>query len=370
MRIALLEPYFTGSHAQWARQFQKHSSHEVKIFSLPGRYWKWRMHGGAIELSKQYLHALRNGEEFDLVIASDMLDLTVFLALTKATTPMALYFHENQFAYPWSERDRDILAGRDQHYGFINYVSALSSTVNFFNSQYNLESFLCNVERFLRSMRDYRCLETLTDLKERCRVLPLGMELQKPFELASFPSSPSNASPLILWNHRWEYDKNPEAFFQVLTRLSKEGSNFRLAVLGESFGQPEPLFEQAREDLKSHIVHWGYLENRDSYYQWLRSATLLPVTSNQDFFGISVIEATVAGAIPILPRRLSFPELIDDKEHPTLYYSSDEELYTVVKRFLSNPFYEPLTELSQELLRFDWKNLVEDYDACFQELCP
>ena len=49
-------------------------------------------------------------------------------------------------------------------------------------------------------------------------------------------------TPLILWNHRWEYDKNPEEFLQALLRLDEQGLDFRLAILGKYFCQQYPIF--------------------------------------------------------------------------------------------------------------------------------
>ena len=96
MRIVLLEPYYTGSHAAWADGFARHSSHEVTVLSLPGQFWRWRMQGGAVSLAREYrARALCP----DLILATDMLDLPLFLALTRDLTtgiPTAIYFHENQ----------------------------------------------------------------------------------------------------------------------------------------------------------------------------------------------------------------------------------------------------------------------------------
>ena len=52
MKILILEPYFTGSHKQWALGYKKYSKHEVNILSMKGQFWKWRMHGGAVTLAK------------------------------------------------------------------------------------------------------------------------------------------------------------------------------------------------------------------------------------------------------------------------------------------------------------------------------
>ena len=54
MNILIIEPYYTGSHKQWVDGYKKFSKHEIKILSLKGQFWKWRMHGGAITLAKMY----------------------------------------------------------------------------------------------------------------------------------------------------------------------------------------------------------------------------------------------------------------------------------------------------------------------------
>ena len=89
MKILIIEPFFTGSHKSWIEGYQYSSAHEINILSLPGRFWKWRMHGGAITLAKKY-----NKLQFqpDLILATDMLNLPVFQSLIKSTCPMAIYF--------------------------------------------------------------------------------------------------------------------------------------------------------------------------------------------------------------------------------------------------------------------------------------
>ncbi|MEM1220563.1 MAG: DUF3524 domain-containing protein, partial [Bacteroidota bacterium] len=72
MRIWLIEPFFTGSHATWAKGLQAHSSADIDILSLNGRHWKWRMFVGAISLGEQ---ARAKDEIPDLILATDMLAL-------------------------------------------------------------------------------------------------------------------------------------------------------------------------------------------------------------------------------------------------------------------------------------------------------
>ena len=126
MKIVLLSPYHSGSHRAWAEGYAAHSAHEIQLLTMQGRFWKWRMHGGAVTLARQFL---ATGTKPDLILTDGMLDLTTFMALTRHVThdiPFALYMHENQLTYPLPA---DPTTGamrrnhneRDHHYVFINY---------------------------------------------------------------------------------------------------------------------------------------------------------------------------------------------------------------------------------------------------------
>lgn len=229
-KILLIEPYFTGSHKDWALGLAEHSHLDIRLLTLEGRYWKWRMHGGAVSLAEKFRQL-----EFqpDLILATDMLDLTTFLALTRDRTahiPAAVYFHENQITYPWSQGDRDVLHARDHHYGFINFSSALAADAVFFNSRYHKDSFLAELPKFLNHFPDHKEQDSVGLIAEKSSVLYVGLGLNR---LQSLRPSPhiGNKIPVILWNHRWEYDKNPEDFFKVLTSLDRCGLDFRVVIL-------------------------------------------------------------------------------------------------------------------------------------------
>ncbi len=355
MKICLLEPFFGGSHKSWAEGLQKHLDAEVHILSLKGKHWKWRMHGGAISLAKQF-NALE--QSFDLLLATDMLDLNIFLAHTRRKTegvPVAIYFHENQLSYPWSSTDQDVDKGRNLHYAFINYASALAADQVYFNSEYHRSSFLNELERFLRFYPDERNLDELPKLRERSEVLPIGMEL-KAFDAIKIKKVKGPRQ--ILWNHRWEYDKNPASFFELLRELQTEGIAFQLAVLGESFAQEPKEFVAAKKQFSNEISHWGYVDSFEEYAQILWSSHLLPVTSIQDFFGISIVEASYCGVTPMLPNRLSYPELCSGK---FLY----QDLNQTIKQALTD---SSLESARSEVNRFDWSVLAPQYLSSFEKL--
>ena len=361
LNIVLLEPFFSGSHQQWAEGLQKYSRHNIVILSLPGRHWKWRMHGGAVSLAKQF-NELNN--QPDLILGTSMLDFSTFIGLTKdksAGIPTAIYFHENQLTYPWSPQDRDVKHKRDNHYAFINYTSAIVADKVFFNSVYHLESFIGALPKFLNQFPDKREKENIDFIQQKSEVLHLGMDL---FRFDKFRHHTVNDEPVLLWNHRWEYDKNPKEFFEILFKLEDEGIKFKLIVLGEQNDMNPPIFDEAKSKLKNRILHWGYAETFEEYARLLWKADILPVTSNQDFFGGSVVEAMYCGCFPVLPNRLVYPEHLSDQQIEECLYTDGElfeKLRSTIKKWVNQEF-------SFDVKRYDWNRIINQYDCTFTSL--
>ncbi len=368
MRLFLLEPYYVGSHAAWSDELAARSRHQVEILALPGRHWKWRMHGGAVTLAREFIS---RDQRADLLLASDMLDLSTFLALTRRCNggvPAVLYFHENQLTYPWSLRDADPPARRDAHYGFINYSSALAADRVLFNSRYHRQAFLEALPGFLESFPDYREKNTVEVIAQRSEVLPLGLDLHRFDAYGPGPDPDSDSPPLLLWNHRWEYDKNPEEFFQALFLLQEQGCDFQVAVLGENFTRRPAIFEEARKRLGDRIVQFGYAADFAGYARWLWRADIVPVTAIHDFFGISVVQAMYCHCHPLLPRRLAYPEHVPVAQRADYFY---EDFGDLVGR-LGHLLEQVGTLRRQRHIRgfvegYDWSRLGDRYDALLAE---
>ncbi len=361
MNILLIDPYFTGSHKSWAEGYKANSQHQVDILEMKGQFWKWRMHGGAVTLARLFNQSDLSP---DLILATDMLDLTTFLSLTRnrtSTIPTAIYFHENQLSYPWSPKDRDVQKDRNKQYGFINYNSALTADYALFNSHYHQISFLEEAEILLKHFPDYNELDSIKIIEEKCIVLPLGLDLH------GFDAHKSDyeGPPLILWNHRWEYDKNPESFFKTLFKLDDNGIDFKLAVLGENFKTTPSIFDEAKLMLKDKIVHFGYCEDFSEYAQWLWKADILPVTNIQDFFGISIMEAIYCNTYPLLPKRLTYPELLPTEYHDNHIYEDDNDLYEKLNECISKIDEIRNKKMSFVAKKYDWSQMAPVYDKLF-----
>ena len=382
MRVTLVSPYHGGSHQAWATGYQSESAHEIEILDLPARFWKWRMHGGAVTLARRFLRPT------DLILATDMLDLTTFLALTRpatSATPIVLYMHENQLTYPLPDDPttgamRRQHGERDRHYAFINFTSMLAADRVLFNSRYHLDSWFGALPDFLRHFPEFNEFEAAGDLRAKSEVLPVGIDagsLDRSGDAeddsrreGSSPScsSPDEASPLVLWNQRWEYDKNPGAFFDALFLVADEGIPFRVALCGERFSQHPEEFEMAIDRLGNRVEHVGFAEP-SHYARLLREATVTVSTAHHEFFGISILEAIHCHTFPVLPDRLSYPELLPQVGRESCLYSDSHGLVERLRWALLNA--EEATrfatdELSPHVACYDWRILAPVYDGVLE----
>ncbi len=357
MKILFLEPFFGGSHKDFAMGFQAHSSHDITLVTLPARFWKWRMRGAAL----YFVNKISDFSSYDVIMATDMMDLTDFKTLAgKECPPVLLYFHENQLSYPLAPDEK-----RDFHLGFTNIVSAFAADKVVFNSRFHLDEFMESARQLIRLMPDTRpgfmmdrIMKKVSVLYPGCRFEPGPVILEKR----------DRTRPLIIWNHRWEHDKNPELFFKALFRLKKEQVPFSLALLGENFEAFPEIFNRAKDVLKDEILMSGYMESREEYISWLRKGAVVVSTALQENFGISIVEAVRYGCIPLLPQRLSYPEIMPENLHSRVLYETEEDFFQKLRDMLTRyPEYLLLQkQLSSEMARFSWETRIKEYDRILE----
>jgi len=330
------------------------------------------MHGGGITLARMFLGRRC---DVDLILATDMLDLTTFLSLTRAKTNdtvVVLYMHENQLTYPLPEDPmidpmRRQKGERDLHYAFINYASMLAADLIVFNSSYHREDLMAALPKFLKRFPDYTESNSAAVIERKSVVLPVGIHFRK--LRAEGLTTDTRDVPLIIWNQRWEYDKNPARFFQVLLDIHKTGLPFMLALCGEVFEQRPTEFEVAIETLNQRLIHVGYAEE-ERYHNLLREADITISTASHEFFGVSVVEAVACKTFPVLPDALSYPEIIPAEYHQTCLYRDYEGLLRKVHWALGHrsEASETAAALSATMIRFDWEEVAPQYDECFAHL--
>jgi glycosyltransferase involved in cell wall biosynthesis len=318
------------------------------------------MHGGFLTLAEQVGEVVEAGWAPDVVLASSMMDVSAFAGAVRNVVPgvpIATYFHESQFTYPLSPADKV-----DLTYQMKNWASAVVSDLVIFNSEYHRSVFADQAMRFLNAFPEYKHVHRVGDVLDASIVLPVGVELAA---LSAARAGPAGV-PLIVWNQRWEHDKGPEELKAIVDILIDRRVDFRMAMCGEVFVSVPPTFAEITERLGVRLIHRGYAE-RDRYESILLEAAVVLSTADQEFFGIGVVEAIAAGAQPVLPNRLVYPERIDaiGGEPSSSLFNDPTEAATLVEQSLTTQI-DPAVR--KAALQYDWVAVAPHYDAALAPL--
>ena len=305
-RLVLLDALHKGSHAAWSTGLAAAlpaAGWQVELHTLPGRHWKWRMQGAAL----QFATALQ-GPPPDALLVTDMLDAARLRGSSPPAwrnVPLIAYFHENQVSFPWkSTEDRDQRIA----YAFANIQSAAAADAVWFNSQHQLDAFLTGIPAVLSRLPDALPRGLVDRLQAKSQVIPPGVQF--PPLPADHLQRPLRRPIRLLWNHRWARDKHPEHTTATCDELLRMGVPFEIDLLGPGPRDPDsPLMAWAA----AHPDHVASLEpaaDREAYGARLAAADALVHNPLQEYFGISVVEALHAGVLPILPEAHAYPEYV------------------------------------------------------------
>lgn len=362
MKILAIEPYYGGSHRNFLDAWVSHSRHDFTLATLPAHKWKWRMRHASVSLADRTAELAAAGARWDAVFCSDMLNLPEFLGLAPQcvrTLPAVAYFHENQLTYPDDRKDP-----RDIHFALSNMTTALAGET-WFNSAFHRDAFLEALGALLAKMPDYQLPDAPQRIRSASRIMHPGVE--------TFPTrAPRPDGPMrILWAARWENDKDPDTFFDAIERLEASGAEFRLSVIGEQFNQVPPVFESARRRFAHRIDRWGYQETFDDYRAALMDADVFVSTAIHEFFGISAVEAAAAGAMPVLPERLAYPEVFQlgkTSGVEAMFYSGGAEaLASRLAELADGTLWPGAKEIVKPLT---WPVRAAEMDAAIETLRP
>ncbi|HPC97131.1 MAG TPA: DUF3524 domain-containing protein [Sedimentisphaerales bacterium] len=369
MRILALEPYYGGSHRAFLDGWSALSRHAWTVLTLPAYKWKWRMRHAAVTFAEEVRAHRPHRLSWDLLFCSDMLNLAEFRGLAQrdiADLPALMYFHENQLTYPVQ-----IEKERDYQFAMTNMTSALAADAVWFNSAFHRDEFLGALNAFLVRMPDHRPTGAVELIRNKACIQPPGVTRMP-------RRGPRQAGPLrILWAARWEHDKNPEDFFRALDILRRRGVAFRLSVIGEQFRETPEVFTRAHHDFAERIDRWGYQNSRAEYETALLEADVYVSTARHEFFGLCAVEATLAGAFPLLPSRLAYPEIFglgQNEDTDRFFYDGSpealaERLADLAVLVTQGRSLADRTEgLRERLRRFEWPDLVPVLDEAIEKV--
>jgi glycosyltransferase involved in cell wall biosynthesis len=355
-RLLVLEPYYGGSHKAVLDCLLPALGWEYDLLTLPARKWKWRMRGAAITFAAEARRLAGAGARWDAILASTFVNMAEFKGLAGdavAGVPSVVYFHENQLVYPNRHT-----AEWDLQFPLTNVTSALAADECWFNTAWNRDRFLAEIEPFIRQFPDHHPRGLSEAIAAKSSVL------HPPFDPAPFDAAfvGRGARCRIVWPHRWEHDKDPEAFFRVVAGLAGEGLDFEVAVAGQAFVETADAFEKAGAALGDRLVHLGAPDSRADYAALLASCDVAVSTAVNEFFGLAMIEAAYAGCLPLVPDTLAYPELYPQ----VMRYGSPEALAARLREAIEH---RPAPGQGRALAeRFTIGALIPEYRAVFERL--
>lgn len=355
----MVEPWYGGSHQAWADGYRRASVHNVRLVTHPGQFWRWRLRGGAVTLARAISEDLRMHGPVDAILVSGMVDLAQLMGLLRgdiSDTPVAMYLHESQAAYPTA-------GAVDLEAAWRGWTSLVAADAVFINSRHHVAELTAALRRLVAMAPDQPHAYLMDDVVAALRVIPVGVDL-----IERRGDGGVGGAPVVLWNHRWDDDKQPDVFVDAIERLLARGVELAVVLAGEDNWTNQSRAAAARKRLGDAVVASGPFD-RETYRSWVaRSDVVVSVTSHE-FFGISVVEALSAGCVPVLPAAHSYPEIVPDAYHQAAFYQVGEfeqRLADVVANVTDAR--RSIAGLDGEMARYGWSEVAPQLDEAMEQL--
>jgi len=132
-----------------------------------------------------------------------------------------------------------------------------------------------------------------------------------------------------------------------------------ISVCRNSIQKRTKSIEKEVESEFGKLTYKNDFNTWSDYYKFLSKSKILLITSKEDTFNYSVLEAVKNGCIPICPNKLSFPELLPRK----YLYDTKKELFEKIDYYLKQPYEPPPELLNQSVIDSFYDNLI-NYFLC------
>lgn len=150
-------------------------------------------------------------------------------------------------------------------------------------------------------------------IPDRSKIFVTGFPLYGDF-VARLPDFYEKRKPIITFPHRLDSEKNPDQFDRLAERKDMQQFQFNKTV--------------------------KTTDSKKGYYNALLESFIAVSFADQETWGIAMQEATLCGAFPLVPRRLSYEEMYLS----TFLYDTYEEAVQKIKDFWTKPPYDQLRE--------------------------
>lgn len=149
-----------------------------------------------------------------------------------------------------------------------------------------MQCFLDNISKIVKLIPDYKPKYLRDDIEPKCKVLYFPIDFTQ-ITLKNMEDNDHNVLHIV-WPHRWEFDKDPKTFFDVLKQLKQNKIKFRVSIIGEVFQDVPEVFGEAQKIFEEEILNFGFIESKEEYYDVLRRSDVVVSTAQHEFFGVSM----------------------------------------------------------------------------------
>jgi len=354
--ILVLEPWYRGSHRKWLDGWRLASKHQINIVEGPDAGWRRSL---LISPDRFAEAIVESSDHVDALVASTPIDLATVMGLLPSgipRPPTLLYMHESQIGYPPGPK------GGRANGGIVNdWRSILAADRVAVATSFHERVLVKKMPPFAEQLIEGAGSKLESKLSN-VELLPIGIDTSR---LAPVTVT----GPItVMWNHRWSYDKGPGEFAHAVSVLAGEGHDFSVYALGEVERSGRQAYERLLNQLNDRVILCGY-QQEDAYLHALCRSDVVVSSAQHDFFGLAVAEAIAAGARPLLPQRLAYPEIVPEALRGTLLYKAG--LLEALRSVLATPrelVHQYRSATMAHVSAFDWSKLAPQYDGLIDDM--
>jgi hypothetical protein len=334
--ILALEPFYGGVRKAVIDAITRYSRHRWTVLKLPARKIERRLLVAATWFGE---HLARNNVgHFDMLLTSEAINLADLFRLVPelAQRPSVVYFHDNQLPDPAHGR-------RETPVDLVNLNSAMAAGEVWFNSIYNLKTFLSRASGMVARHGELASRNPMPGLTAKSHLMPPPIELKGlhvPQEGGAAPVPPKDPRALLIDAR----EADPTTVRDVVTKLQRRKEEMTIFTIGWVKGWPE-------------AIACEILPERDEPRQadaLLRCGIFVCLRQGAAGDDLAV-RALAAGCYPVFPEAGLYPELVPDEMHKHCLH--DGTVDSVVDRILDSWYLEcPAgfdVHVQEVLARFD-----------------
>jgi hypothetical protein len=339
--ILAIEPFHGGGRRAMLEAIAHCSRHRWRVLKLPPRRMERRLLVSATWFAE---HLARNDVgPVDLIFASEALNLADFFRFRPemARRPSVVYFHDTHLPEQGGDR-------AESPTDLVNLNSAMAATEIWFNSLYNLRTFLSRASALVGRHAELQARSPMPSLAAKAHLVPPPIDLSLVEELTSDSPAWQRDPRSVLVDAR---DGQGDALAGLLEGLARRGERMKTTVIGRIRNAPASL---------RHTT----LDERDdrSHLRALAGAGMLISNRHNAPHDDLVVRALAGGCLPIVCDNGIYPEVLPEPMHH--YCLHDGSVQSMLDRVLNAWYLERPTGM--ELLLEEMLSGFDAVAACRQ----